>query len=50
MDMASCMIANAKLIHVSQAGNSGSMETYGLTKVLERFAGANITVSRLATD
>ena len=44
------MIIDAEFVHVSQAGNSGSMETYGLSKVLERLSDSDITVTRLATD
>ena len=48
--MTSNMIIDAELVHVSQAGNSGSIETYGLSRVLERLSDSDITVTRLATD
>ena len=44
------MIVESELVHVSQAGNSSSMEKRGLRTVLERLQDAAITVSRLATD
>ena len=48
--MTSNMIIDAELVHVSQAGNSGSIETYGLSRVLGRLSDSDITVTRLATD
>ena len=50
MDTTTGLIADIELVHVSQTGNSGSMEKEGLRRILVKLKDYGFDIALLATD